>query len=260
MIPMEIHNIASYKFITLRNLAELQQSFFEHGLSIGLKGTILLSDEGINLSLAGTLSAINLFKTYMQQQPYFADMSYRESISATVPFRRLKVKIRNETIKMKAPQICEEKRAPAISPQEFKKWQDEGKEITILDTRNDYEIRFGTFNDAVNLKLNHFNEFPQASENLAKDKPIVMFCTGGIRCEKAAVHLLEKGFKEVYQLDGGILNYFKEVGGAHYQGECFIFDGRLALNAELQETGTKQCVTCYGPIKIDTQVCQECFK
>jgi UPF0176 protein len=255
---MEIHNIASYKFTALNELSQLRKTLYDQCLFLGLKGTILLSAEGINLSLAGLPLAIAEFKAYLQQNPSFADMSYRDSVSSFLPFKRLKVKIKKETITMHAPQLCGEKRAPALSPTEFKKWLDENKDIVILDTRNDYEVRFGTFNHAVNLGLNHFTEFPEASDCLTQDKPVVMFCTGGIRCEKAALHLLNKGLKEVYQLDGGILNYFKEVGGAHYQGECFIFDERIALDSKLQETGTKQCSTCYGPIKVDQLACDQC--
>jgi UPF0176 protein len=123
----------------------------------------------------------------------------------------------------------------------------------VLDTRNDYEVRFGTFEQAEHFQLADFSDFPAATAAIQEKKPVVMFCTGGIRCEKAAVYLLSAGFPEVYQLDGGILNYFSEVGGAHYSGECFVFDQRISVNPQLQETGTLQCVACQGPVSKEQQ-------
>lgn len=236
---MQINNIASYKFVALAQLSELRKTLYDQCVTLGLKGTILLSVEGINLSIAGQMDGIAAFKHYLQQDDRFAGMTYRESASNYLPFERLKVKIKKEIITMRSNDIHPEiTRAPAISPQEFKKWQEECRDMVILDTRNDYEVQLGTFNNAVNLHLNEFSEFPQAAECLPKEKPIVMFCTGGIRCEKAALALLKAGFNDVYQLDGGILNYFKEVGGAHFEGGCFVFDQRMVLNADLQETNT----------------------
>ena len=122
-----------------------------------------------------------------------------------------------------------EKRAPSISPTTFKQWLDENRDIIILDTRNDYEIEMGAFTNAVNLHLQDFCQFTQSLKNIPREKPIVMYCTGGIRCEKAALHLINEGYNDVYQLDGGILNYFEKVGGSHYTGECYVFDERVAL-------------------------------
>jgi UPF0176 protein len=149
---------------------------------------------------------------------------------------------------MKNPAVKPEvTRAPAIAPNILKQWLDEKRDITLLDTRNDYEVRFGTFKKATHLAINDFSDFPKAATALTADKPVVMFCTGGIRCEKAALELLHAGFPEVYQLEGGILNYFQETDGAHYEGECFVFDERVALDTNLQVTGTLQCVVCEGP-------------
>ena len=246
-----IQNIAGYKFITLAELPELRGLFLDKCVSLNLKGTILVSSEGINLNLAGTESEISQFKSYLLSDVRFADMTFRESLSDEQPFQRMKVKLKNEIITIRRPEVKpEETRAASLSPIEFKQWLDENRNITVLDTRNDYEVQFGTFDRAVNLHLKDFGEFPEKSETVSKEQPIVMFCTGGIRCEKAAVHMLKKGFKNVYQLDGGILNYFAKVGGDHYQGECFVFDERVALNAELQAIGTQQCQSCQGPIKV----------
>lgn len=253
---MQTSNIAGYKFTTLTDLPSLQEEFLQTCRALALKGTILLSEEGINLSLAGTPDTITAFKAKLHANEHFADMTFRESESDAQPFKRLKVKIKNEIITLRRPEVQPGKqRAASISPEQFKQWLDEHRDITVLDTRNDYEVKFGTFSNAVNLHINDFCEFVTATENLTKEKPVVMFCTGGVRCEKAGLHLLNQGFPEVYQLEGGILNYFAKVGGAHYDGDCFVFDERVALDANLQRSGKIQCKTCQGPI---TQTCSTC--
>lgn len=256
---MQILNIAGYKFVSLSELQELRANLLEKCQALELKGTILLSPEGINLSLAGSVAKIEQFKELIENDERFADLTYRESLSDFVPFKRMKVKLKKEIITMRHPEVQPESgRAPDISPQEFKRWMDENRDIVVLDTRNDYEVRFGTFDKAVNLHIDDFCEFPEAAESITRDKPIVMFCTGGVRCEKAAIHLKNAGFSEVYQLDGGILNYFAEVGGAHYDGECFVFDERVSVDPELKTTGTVQCLVCYGPVKQSAISCESC--
>lgn len=252
-----IQNIAGYKFVTLTDLPELKGIFLEKCIFWSLKGTILLSAEGINVSLSGSHEMISQFKAYLRQDNRFADMTFRESISSEQPFKRMKVKLKKEIITMRQPDVKpEESRAPSITPKELKNWLDEGRDIRILDTRNDYEVQFGTFHRAINLRLKDFSEFPEKSKSLEKDKPIIMFCTGGIRCEKAAIQMMNEGYEQVYQLEGGILNYFSDVGGDHYQGECFVFDERVALNPSLEKTGTTQCLVCQGPIKqLDSHNC-----
>jgi len=255
----QILNIAGYKFIELSDLPALQASLLARADRLQIKGTILLSFEGINISLAGVPEAITAFLTETQTDERFADMTFRESLSSFQPFERLKVKIKKEIITLRQPQIRpEEAAAPAISAQEFQQWLDQNRDITILDTRNDYEMQFGTFRNAVNLHMKDFSEFPQVIDQVPRDKPIVMFCTGGIRCEKAALVMQEAGFPEVYQLEGGILKYFAETGGKHYEGECFVFDQRVAVDVNLQPAGTKQCVTCQGPIKQPADSCVSC--
>ncbi len=148
----------------------------------------------------------------------------------------------------------------------MKRWLDEKRDITLLDTRNDYEFRFGAFAGAVNLQIDQFGDLPAAIRELDKTKPLVMYCTGGIRCEKAAVYMENLGFNEVYQLDRGILGYFADVGGAHYDGECFVFDERVALAPDLLPHGTLQCPQCQGPVSVEEQggvacerpLCREC--
>jgi UPF0176 protein len=251
---MQITNIAGYKFTPLDDLSVLQTALLEQAVMLDCKGTILLSEEGINLNLAAHAEKLTVFKTWLRNDSRFADMTFRESLSASQPFKFMKVKVKKEIITMHQPEVRPEmQRAPSITPAEFKQWLDEKRDITVLDTRNDYEVRFGTFEQAEHFQLADFGEFPAATTALQPGKPVVMFCTGGIRCEKAAVHLLNVGFPEVYQLDGGILNYFSEVGGAHYQGECFVFDQRVAVNPQLEETGTVQCTACQGPVSKEQQ-------
>lgn len=230
---MQILNIAGYKFTTLSGLTDLQHSLLEFCKQQALKGTILLSDEGININLAGIVSAIDAFKAHLATEPRFVGMSFHESYSETQPFQHLKIKVKKEIITLRQPEVkATETRAPSLTPEELKQWLDEKRDITLLDTRNDFEIGYGTFQSAVNLHLNNFGELPSAINQLSPDKPLVMFCTGGIRCEKAALYLMNHGFSEIYQLDGGILGYFARVGGDHYTGGCFVFDERVSLKPD----------------------------
>ena len=143
-----------------------------------------------------------------------------------------------------------------ITPTEFKSWLDAGKEVLVLDTRNDYECRIGTFQNALELDIKSFRDFPRAVSEMSdelKDTPVVMFCTGGIRCEKASVVMMDAGFSNVKQLKGGILGYFEEVGGDYWDGDCFVFDHRVAVNPELKETDVAQCFACRNPLSIEDQ-------
>ncbi|VVC74939.1 putative adenylyltransferase/sulfurtransferase MoeZ [Aquicella siphonis] len=250
---MQILNIAGYKFIELNNLESLRTSLLEH--CCALKGTILLSHEGINISLAGSADAVCAFQARLKSDARFKDIRFHQSVSSAIPFKHLKVKIKKEIITLRQPEADPRAlRAPVITPAEFRQWMDENRDFTLLDTRNDYEIRFGTFTGAVDLGIADFSEFPSAAASIGRNKPVVMFCTGGIRCEKAALHLLSQGYQEVYQLEGGILGYFKQIGGAHYEGECFVFDERISVNSCLQHTGTLQCQVCQGPVTREQQI------
>lgn len=257
---MQILNIAGYKFIELSDLETLRGQLQAACEAAEIKGTILISPEGINMSLAGESSAIAGFKAVLAGDERFADMRFHHTYSGYLPFQCLKVKLKNEIITLRQGDVAplKDNRAPDISPAELKRWLDEKRDITLLDTRNDYEYRFGTFSGALNLHLHNFGELPQAVRDLDKQKPVVMFCTGGIRCEKAALYMQNEGFSEVYQLDGGILGYFAQVGGAHYIGECFVFDERVALDAYLKYNGTEQCKTCMGPISAHESSCLSC--
>jgi UPF0176 protein len=233
---MKLLHIAAYKFVTLHDLSNLRGIFRQTCQNLQLKGTILLSHEGINLMLAGTPSAIAQFTAFLETQAVFQGMSFRENPCEEMPFKRMWVKLKKEIITMGTATILPETiPAPRITPKELKQWLDEGRDITLLDTRNEYEISVGTFKNAINPHLKHFRHFPAAVPTLdptLKHKPVIAFCTGGIRCEKAALVLQQEGFEQVYQLDGGILKYFEECGNAHYQGECFVFDNRMTVRGE----------------------------
>lgn len=255
----KILNIAAYKFVQLEAdlLSELRADYLEKTRTWALKGTILLTPEGINLFVAGPESTINQLRELLNQTPAFSGLYFKESWSDTQPFKRMLVKIKNEIIAFGIDSVNPAKQtAPYIQPEEFKQWYEENKDMIVLDARNDYEIETGTFENAVDLNLKQFTEFPKAIEQLpeeAKQKPIVTFCTGGIRCEKAAEYMRQQGFENVYQLEGGILNYFEQCGQDHYQGECFVFDKRVALDADLAETQTIQCFGCRQPLNQDQQ-------
>ena len=252
-----ILNIAGYRFVDLVDRDELRAPMKKVCQQAGLRGTILLAHEGINVFLAGTEGGIETFLAYLDQDLRFLDIPLKTSHTDYQPFNRMNVRLKSEIISMGMDEVKpSEFTGEVIAPTEFKQWLDEGKSVTVLDTRNDYEIRLGTFSNAVELDITSFRAFPAAIEELPddlKDTPVVMFCTGGIRCEKASVVMLEAGFKDVRQLKGGILGYFEEVGGAHWEGDCFVFDHRVALTPELKESDAVQCFACREPLSIEEQ-------
>lgn len=241
----DITNVAGYYFTTLDDCAKLKLSYQALGKRWGVRGTILLSTEGINVVLSGSAHAIEQVCQSIQRDPRFAAMRFKISHSDTLVFKRFLVKVKPEIITLKQAGIKpQQKTAERVSATTLKQWLDEGRPVVLLDTRNDYEIAFGHFNHAVDLKLQHFVDFPAHVENIdpnLKTQPIVTYCTGGIRCEKASAYLLEAGFNQVYQLDGGILQYFAECGNAHYAGECFVFDKRIAVDHNLQPSTAERC-------------------
>ena len=244
-------NIAGYRFVDLPDRDELREPFREACQKNRLLGTILLSTEGINFFLCGDQAGIDGFLNYLESDERFVDIPLKISHSEKLAFRRMNVRLKKEIISMGMDEIRPaDYTGDAISPTEFKHWLDEGRDITILDTRNDYEIRIGTFENAVDLDISTFRTFPDAVANsdLDKEKTVVMFCTGGIRCEKASALMLNQGFQDVRQLEGGVLGYFEEVGGAHWNGDCFVFDRRVAVDPEMNVTGAEVCFACREPL------------
>ena len=265
-------NVSAYKFVPIDNPPQLKSKWLPLCKSLELKGTILLSEEGINMFVAGNEESIGQLLDELAADSRFNDLPIKKSYSDYQPFNRMLIRLKKEIISMGVPTIQpSSKTSPKISAAQLKQWLDEGKELTLLDTRNDYEVEIGTFKEAVAIGIDHFRQFPEATKELddsVKKKPVVMFCTGGIRCEKAGPLMEEQGFEEVYQLDGGILRYFEEVGGAHYEGECFVFDQRVAVDANLAETETTQCFACQAVLTSSDQQsslydppngCPKCF-
>ncbi len=237
-----ILNISCYLFVSLPDPAALRERLHARAEALGLKGTVLIAEEGINLFLAGPADAVRTWVDAVRADARLAALTPKESWSETQPFQRLKVKVKPEIIRMNHPAIRPDRapRAPALAPATLSRWLDQGhddagREIVMLDTRNGFEVDHGAFDGAVDWRLQKFSDFPAAlaahRDELA-GKTVVSYCTGGIRCEKAAMVLEEQGLT-AWQLDGGILKYFEDTGGKHYHGSCFVFDEREALNADL---------------------------
>ncbi len=250
-------NIAAYKFITFDNTEEMRPQFQALCAELNLKGTILLTPEGINMFLSGLPADIEAYLAWLRKDPRFADIEVKYSYSDEQSHKRMLVKIKQEIITMRMPLIKPELgRAPAVDAATLKRWldqghDDDGKPVVMVDTRNDFEVDVGTFDNTVDYRIAKFTEFPEviaAHKNDFVGKTVVTFCTGGIRCEKAAIHMQNIGYDNVYQLEGGILKYFEEVGGAHYTGDCFVFDYRTALNPKLEPTETVQCFACRAVV------------
>lgn len=266
-------HISCYKFAPLENLKELRRDLLACCKGWNLKGTLLLSPEGINVFVSGHPADVNLLVARLRRIPGFADLAPKYSASSQRPFRRMLVRLKKEIIAFGVEGISPGIRtSPKLHPRELKAWLDEGRPVTLLDTRNDYEVKLGTFKGALTPHLTHFRDFPRAVRRLPpelKEQPIVMFCTGGIRCEKAGPFMEREGFRNIFQLDGGILNYFKECGSAHYEGECFVFDQRVGLDPALRETASALCFNCQAPLTKEEQqdpryrppqACPYCFK
>jgi UPF0176 protein len=243
---LSVLNISAYLFTHLDDVAAQRAILRERALERSLKGTILLAEEGINLFLAGEADAVRGFVADLRADERFAALTTKESWSEAQPFRRMLVKVKREIIRMDHPTIRPVAgRAPAVDPLTLKRWLDQGhddtgREVVLVDTRNAFEVDAGTFAGAHDWRLERFTQFPDAAtahRGTLTDKTVVSFCTGGIRCEKAALYLRDAGI-DAWQLDGGILGYFEQVGGDHFAGECFVFDERELLTPELAPAGS----------------------
>ena len=239
---MTVLNISAYKFVTLNARESLRERVQTRCDELALKGTILLASEGINLFLAGPAEAVRTLVTWLQEDARFADIAPKESWSDTVPFKKMRVRLKKEIITMKVPAICpEQHRGQAVAPATLKKWldrgcDDAGRKLVLIDTRNRFEVEAGTFVQALDYNIERFSQFPEqiaAHRHDYDGQTIVTFCTGGIRCEKAVLYMNQLGMDNVVQLEGGILKYFEEVGGAHWSGNCTVFDNRSAVDPAL---------------------------
>ncbi len=258
-----ILNLAFYRFFPFPNGPALREPLKSLALECGLRGTVLLSPEGVNGFVAGPEAGARRFLREFEARLGGLSLEAKESWSEEIPFRRMLVKLKREIIPMGERAIEKgidplRETARRLEPEELKRWLDEGRPVTLLDTRNDFEIGVGTFRGAKTLNLNTFREFPDRLQGALKEKafgpaessaPVVMFCTGGIRCEKAGAYGMALGMREVYQLEGGILKYFEKCGESHYDGECFVFDQRVALTPELKPSVKHAvCFACRKPL------------
>ena len=238
-----ILNIAAYQFVRIADPQDVAAEVRAFAEASALRGTVLVAPEGINLFLAGEEASVRGFIAWLRKDARFADIAPKESVSRLQPFARLKVKLKPEIISFRRDGASPlDTRAPAVSAATLRRWigqgaDDDGRRLVLLDTRNREEIEHGTFAGALTLPIDNFTELPEAlaphRESLA-DATVVSFCTGGIRCEKAVPWLRDDGMDNLLQLDGGILGYFEQVGGAGYDGRCFVFDGRVALDPEMR--------------------------
>ncbi|MET0382812.1 MAG: sulfurtransferase [Burkholderiaceae bacterium] len=246
---MSFLNVSAYRFVDLDDLPSLRDRLDGSAAAAGLKGTILIAREGINLFLAGAEPALRgWIASTLHGDARFADLATKDSFSDAPPFRRLKVRIKDEIIRMGRPAIRPQRgRAPSVAPAVLARWlaqghDDAGREIALLDTRNAFEVDAGTFVGAHDWRLAKFSDFPAAFEARRAElsgKAVVSFCTGGIRCEKAALYMGERALPGVLQLEGGILGYFAATGGAApgWEGRCFVFDERRTVDAGLAPDG-----------------------
>lgn len=244
---------ALYKFVTLPNYEALREPLLEAMSQNNVFGTLLLAREGINGTVSSTREGVDALLAWIAQQPGLENIDTKESYHSEIPFYRSKVKLKKEIVTMGVEGIDPRQVVGTyVKPQD---WNDliSDPEVLVVDTRNDYEVEIGTFKNAVDPKTTSFREFPDwANKNIdrAKTKKIAMFCTGGIRCEKSTAYMKEQGFEEVYHLEGGILKYLEEVPKDQtlWQGECFVFDNRVAVDHDLKRGSYDQCHACRMPI------------
>ena len=255
----EVVVAALYKFVTLEDYHALREPLLDACVAAGTRGTLLLAQEGINGTLAGSRQAIDQVLTYLRQDPRLADIEHKESRDDHMPFYRMKVKLKKEIVTMGVDGVDPNQRVGTyVKPAQ---WNDlvNDPEVLLIDTRNDYECDIGSFRDAIDPRTTSFRDFPgyvRSQLDTGKHKKVAMFCTGGIRCEKASAFMLNEGFEEVYHLQGGILKYLEEVPSQEslWVGECFVFDNRVAVDHQLQKGQYDQCYGCRHPITAEDKL------
>ena len=244
---------AVYKFVKLEDCAAMRTPLLARCDALGITGTLLLAEEGINGTIAGTRSGIDKILAYLRSDPRLADMEHKESAADQPPFYRMKVKLKKEIVTMGVPGIVPtELVGHYVKPEDWNALIND-PDVLLIDTRNDYEVDVGTFKGALDPRITTFREFPEyVKKNIdPQQKPrVAMFCTGGIRCEKASAYMLQQGFPEVYHLQGGILKYLENVPAEEslWQGECFVFDQRVAVGQGLTPGHYELCYGCSRPI------------
>jgi UPF0176 protein len=249
---------ALYHFAAVPDFVELREPLHAVCAQAGVRGTLLLASEGINGTIAGTRAGIDAVLAHLRADPRFAALEHKESLADELPFGRLKIKLKNEIVTMGVPGIDPARIVGTyVEPQQWNALL-ANPDLLLIDTRNDYEVKVGTFENAVSPQTQSFREFPDYVERELRgqeQRPIAMFCTGGIRCEKATAYLRERGFEQVYHLRGGILKYLEQVAEADslWNGECYVFDERVAVGHGLKPGQTRRCEACGDPLSIAEQ-------
>ena len=244
---------ALYKFVRLGNFEQLRQPLLDLMLKENVRGTLLLAHEGINGTISGERAGIDTVLSWLQSDPRLDPLDYKESCHQESPFNRSKVKLKKEIVTMGVEDLDPNRSVGTyIKPEDWNALISD-PEVTLIDTRNDYEVEIGTFKNAINPDTTSFRDFPDYAKNnldANKHKKVAMFCTGGIRCEKSTAYMKQQGFEEVYHLQGGILNYLETVPEEEslWEGECFVFDERVAVNHQLEKGQYDQCHACRYPI------------
>lgn len=244
---------ALYKFVTLDDYRDLREPLLDECLAAGTRGTLLLAQEGINGTIAGSREGIDRVIAWLKSDPRLADLEHKESFDDHLPFYRMKVKLKREIVTMGVPGVDPNRQVGTyVKPADWNALIDD-PEVLLIDTRNDYEVAIGSFRGAIDPHTTTFREFPRyVREHFdpGKHKKVAMFCTGGIRCEKASSFMLGEGFEEVYHLEGGILKYLEEVPPKEsaWEGECFVFDNRVSVDHHLHKGHYDQCHGCRHPI------------
>ncbi|NJL38138.1 MAG: rhodanese-related sulfurtransferase [Leptolyngbyaceae cyanobacterium SM1_4_3] len=242
-----------YKFVKLPDFAEKQAPLLDYCNQQGIKGTILLAEEGVNGAIAAPRQSIDAVLAFLRSDPRLADLEHKESFTDSPPFDRLKVRLKQEIVTLGIPEVDPNQQVGTyVSPQQWNALISD-PDVTVIDTRNDFEVEIGSFEGAQNPQTNSFRQFPdyvRTQLDPTQHKKVALFCTGGIRCEKASSFMLQQGFQEVYHLRGGILKYLEEVppDASLWQGECFVFDQRIAVQHGLAPGTHDQCLSCGCPI------------
>ena len=253
---------ALYKFAALPDYQALQPGLLDFCLSQGIKGTLLLAEEGINGTVAGSRAAIDALIARLRSDARLADLEHKESLADDMPFYRMKVRLKKEIVTLGVPGINPNNRVGSyVAPEDWNALISD-PDVVVVDTRNDYEYGIGTFRGAIDPQTATFREFPAyVGNNLdpARHKKVAMFCTGGIRCEKASSFMLEQGFEQVYHLQGGILKYLEKIPAAisMWEGECFVFDHRVAVGHGLQVGEYELCHACRQPVSPQDQASEQ---
>lgn len=263
-------NVATfYRFVELENYYDLQEPIKNFCVEQEIKGTILLAEEGINATIVGSNDAIKNFFSFMNSEPNLAQLEWKDSYVSYSPFSKMKVRLKREIVALGIPDLDMDKRGEYIPPED---WDDfiNSDDVLLIDTRNVYEIKLGTFKNAIDPQTYNFRELPESIKqlDLDKKKKIAMYCTGGVRCEKSTAYMKAIGFEDVYHLEGGILNYFEKTHNKNksWVGDCFVFDDRVAVSDVLAPSRDIKCVLCGDKASTDdlksvprgNVVCSDC--